>query len=85
MKNNEYKKVDGYEIHPADIALAISKMQPGTIKGLEEDLKELEEAIYQLDAICQNEYNKDFYRVLYNYLAHYADKYLTEIMLPFKA
>lgn len=30
--------------------------------------KDVEEALYQINAIAQNPYNKDFYRVLYNVL-----------------
>jgi hypothetical protein len=36
----------------------------------EETIKELENAIYQLKAICQNPYNSDYYRVFYNALVH---------------
>ncbi len=30
--------------------------------------KDVEEALYQINAIAQNPYSKDFYRVLYNVL-----------------
>lgn len=80
----EYRKIDGYEVHPTDIAFAISKMRPDTINGINEDMTDLEEAIYQLDAICQNENNANFYRVLYQYLAKYTDNLLNDIALPFK-
>ena len=84
MKDNNYKIIDGYEVHPVDIAYIISRFMPGSINGLDEDEKDLQAAIYQLDALCQNEYNPDFYRVLYKYLAYLTEQKINEYYIPFK-
>lgn len=36
------------------------------IENKEDELHDLEEALYQLKAIAQNEYNNDYWRTLWN-------------------
>lgn len=73
----DYRKAtpDGYEVHPTDISDALSKLADfGNDTEAEEVAKnDLAEALYNLDTICQNEYNNNYYRTLYNVLARIAE------------
>lgn len=55
-------------VHPEEIAEKFIAMNCAE----ESDRNDLEEALYQLHAICENEYNHDFYRVLYKALEELA-------------
>lgn len=52
--------------YPDDIAQALCKMVGVTD---ETEIKDCTEALYQLHAIAQNEYNSDFYRTFYAVLS----------------
>lgn len=52
--------------YPDDIAQALCKVA-GVIG--EAEIKDCTEALYQLHAIAQNEYNSDFYRTFYAVLS----------------
>lgn len=50
----------------------VEKLQEQTNNSDEEIKEELTEALYQLKAMAQNEYNRDCWRILYNILLYYA-------------
>lgn len=61
---------DNYYFDVEDIVNALLK-----VSGVTEEAKEsLTDAVYNLKAIAQNEYNNDFHRVLYNTLLLMAEK-----------
>ena len=62
-QNNSYIDVE-------DIVNSLMKLSNATA-GTRDYLTD---AVYDLKAIAQNEYNKDYYRVLYNTLILIADK-----------
>lgn len=73
MDKYEYNKenfnnVDGNYIHPTEIKDVLL-----TLSGVDEDEK-LEDGVYDLYATCQNEHNRDSYRVFYKALAIITDK-----------
>jgi len=76
--NREYRKVDGYEVYPTDIAEKLLTLADLEITEEEKDIarEQMTDALYHLDAICQNRYNDDKFRTLYNVLAHIADQYI---------
>lgn len=55
--------------HPYDLTQDIIKL----CDVPEEDMKEIEEAVYQLSAIAQNEYNAEYWRVFYRTLSRIAE------------
>ncbi len=71
MPMDELRKYDeaaGYD--SGDIAeklIELSNLCPN-VEDPDALYKDVEEALYQIKAIAQNPYNKDFYRVLYNVL-----------------
>lgn len=52
--------------HPEDIAQALCKVTGVTGEA---EIKDCTDALYQLLAIAQNEYNSDFYRTFYAVLS----------------
>lgn len=64
----KYNEAAGYD--SGDIAEKLIELS--NLRSNVEDpdalYKDVEEALYQINAIAQNPYNKDFYRVLYNVL-----------------
>lgn len=77
MTNYDYRKADpnGYEVHPEDIAEKLTRLADfGNDTEAEERAKsDILDAVYHLDAICQNEYNADYFRTFYNVLARVAE------------
>lgn len=69
MSVEELKQYKNQYYSVEDIA---EKLQEQTNNSGEEIKEELTEALYQLKAIAQNEYNSDCWRVLYNILLYYA-------------
>ena len=71
MANNDYRKVDGYEVHPLDITEKLVALANfGNDAESENQAKtDLENALYYLDTICQNSLNSDYFRTFYNVLA----------------
>lgn len=64
----KYNEAAGYD--SGDIAvklIELSNLRPNA-EDPDALYKDVEEALYQINAIAQNPYNKDFYRVLYNVL-----------------
>ena len=64
----KYNEAAGYD--SGDIAvklIELSNLRPNA-EDPDALYQEVEEALYQINAIAQNPYNKDFYRVLYNVL-----------------
>lgn len=64
--------VDDYEVYYGDIADNLLKLS-----GLQDDEEvssELNDAMFDLYATCQNEYNRDCFRVFYNVLAIISNK-----------
>ena len=67
----DYNKIDPYSyVDVDDIARALraASNAPSHIIG------ELIDAVYYLKACAQNEYNKDYFRILYNVLEDIAEK-----------
>lgn len=56
-----------------DIESVAEKLQEQTDNSGEEIKEELTEALYQIRAMAQNDYNYDYWRVLYNILLQYAE------------
>ena len=64
----KYNEAAGYD--SGDISeklIELSNLRPNA-EDPDALYKDVEEALYQINAIAQNPYNKDFYRVLYNVL-----------------
>lgn len=64
----KYNEAAGYD--SGDIAaklIELSNLRPN-VEDSDALYKDVEEALYQINAIAQNPYNKDFYRVFYNVL-----------------
>ena len=64
----KYNEAAGYD--SGDIAvklIELSNLRPNA-EDPDALYKDVEEALYQINAIAQNPYNKDFYQVLYNVL-----------------
>ena len=64
----KYNEAAGYD--SGDIAvklIELSNLRPNA-EDPDALYKDVEEALYQINAIAQNPYNTDFYRVLYNVL-----------------
>ena len=78
MTNYDYRMANGYEVHPEDISDKLLKVANMDLTQEEEEIaiEQLTEALYHLDAICQNRYNDDKFRTLYNVLAYIADDYI---------
>ena len=74
MEKN-YRMVDGYEIDPMTITeklIALAKIDM-TQDENETTRQQLTDALYYLDALCENPLNNDYFRTLYNTLATIAD------------
>ena len=56
-----------------DIATVLCELssEDGTVNM--ETMKEVEEALYQLQAVAENEYNADYYRTFWNVLQKITD------------
>ena len=76
MTNNNYRKIDGYEIHPADIAhrLVIMADFGNDTEAANTAEEHLTDALYHLDTVASNKYNNDYFRTFYNILAMITDK-----------
>lgn len=55
-----------FEFYPDDITTALINCTDQQYTP--EQVKEFEEALYNLKAICENPYNSDFYRTFYKLL-----------------
>lgn len=64
-KYNEAADYDSGDI--AAKLIELSNLRPN-VEDSDALYKDVEEALYQINAIAQNPYNKDFYRVFYNVL-----------------
>lgn len=64
-KYNEAACCDSGDI--AEKLIELSNLRPN-VEDPDALYRDVEEALYQIKAIAQNPYNKDFYRVLYNVL-----------------
>ena len=65
----------GSEYYPGEIAEALCDLCKREELGYKPDGQAYEdciEALYQLKAICENDYNSEFYRTLYKVLAKAA-------------
>ena len=62
---------DQYYAHPTDIADAIQKLT-GCF-----DQDKLTDALYEIQAICDNPYNRDYWRTLYVALATISEAVAT--------
>lgn len=73
----EYRYINNYEITPDEIAKTLVKLADfgNDIESENQAATDLENALYYLDAIAQNEYNNDYFRTFYNVLAKITDKY----------
>ena len=56
-----------------DIATVLCELSSGDGTVNMETMKEVEEALYQLQAIAENEYNADYYRTFWNVLQKITD------------
>ena len=56
-----------------DIATVLCELSSGDGTVNMETLKEVEEALYQLQAVAENEYNADYYRTFWNVLQKITD------------
>lgn len=72
----EYRKIDGFEVYPADIArqLVILADFGNDTEAEATAENQLIDALYHLDAVASNKYNSDYFRTLYNVLAMIAEK-----------
>lgn len=70
----KYLRYDSEEYYPQDIASALLR---STMDLSDEEFyslrKDLENALYDVMAIAQNEYNHDYWRVLWNVLQNWAE------------
>ena len=65
-----FNRVDGCEVCSEDIAKTLLK-----VTGVDDEMYEdLENAVYDLYATCQNSYNRDSFRVFYKVLAIFAEQ-----------
>ena len=67
-----------FEYYPDDIATALINAANFPAPYPPEATKDIEEAICHLKAICENEYNADYFRKLYRLLESIADAHLYE-------
>ena len=69
--------------HPVDIAYSLNLLVKNTSVDYPEDIEsDLQEALYQLKTIAENEYNCDYWRTLYKVLSAIVD--ISELAaLPF--
>ena len=56
-----------------DIATVLCELSSGDGTVNMETMKEVEEALYQLQAVAENEYNADYYRTFWNILQKITD------------
>ena len=72
----EYRKVNSYEVHPTDIVEKLLTLADLDITEEEKDIarEQLTDALYHLDAICENPHNCDYHRTFYNVLATITEK-----------
>ena len=65
-----FNRVDGCNVCSEDIAKTLLK-----VTGVDDEMYEdLENAVYDLYVTCQNEYNRDSFRVFYKTLAILTDR-----------
>lgn len=105
MKNqvNNFENVNGWNIHYDDITSALFEMYINsfcdseeefeeTIKDKEELRRQIDEGIFDLHTTCQNSYNRDSFRMLYQVLANITEThnerkdyipYVLEHLLPY--
>lgn len=71
MTNNDYRKVDGYEVHPLDITEKLVTLANfgNDTESANQAKEDIENAVYYLDTLCQNSLNFDYFRTFYNVLA----------------
>lgn len=77
IKGEEYY---GSEYYPGEIAEALCdlcKIMELGYKPDEQDYEDCKEALYQLMAICENDYNSEYYRTFYKVLAKAAYTIIT--------
>lgn len=56
-------------VYPEQIAMVLQALTENPGEDIRNDLTD---ALYQIQAMAQNEYNNDYYRVLYNILSELA-------------
>lgn len=71
LSTKEFDKIDGYNMYSDDIAAVMA-----LLSGIEDDtvLDDCIEAIAHLHTVCQNEYNRDYFRTFYYVLGTIADR-----------
>ena len=67
-----------FECYPDEIAAALAEAAGETDQN---KIDSVTEGLYQLKAICENEYNSDIYREFYRLLEKFTDKH--GVTLPF--
>jgi hypothetical protein len=74
----DYRKPtpESYEIHPEDIAEKLTQLADfgNDTESEERAKKDLLDAIYYLDTLCQNENNSNYFRTFYNVLARITEE-----------
>lgn len=86
MKNqvNNFESVNGWDIYYDDITSALFEMYINsfcdseeefeeTIKDKEELRRQIDESLFDLHTTCQNSYNRDSFRMLYQVLANITE------------
>ena len=70
MERNQIKKDIRMEKYYdcEDMAIVLCELSSGDDTVNVETMKEVEEALYQLQAVAENEYNADYYRTFWNVL-----------------
>lgn len=69
------------DYYPEDIALALCKMADKNFKDYDEYGEsnplaiDVQDALYQLMAICENEHNFDYYRTLWDVLQNISERF----------
>ena len=74
--NKDYRKISGWEVHPLDIVEKLIVLADLYVDGEELEIarQHLTDALYHLDAVCQNDLNSDYFRTFYNVLSNIAEK-----------
>ena len=85
MKNQigNYDVVNGWNINPGDVTSALYEMYVNSLcdgeNEFDETIKserlrqEIEDGVYYLNSICDNPYNKDYFRTFYQVLANITE------------
>ena len=69
------------DYYPEEIALAMCSLADGDFENFDEYgeqnpmLVEMEDVLYQLMAAAQNQYNKDYYRTIWNVMQDITDRW----------